>query len=63
MKLYFKTKVDINGNIKQVEINFDHKIFARDYKATCWGCDYIEIKRRDYDMLIKYLKENGFLEV
>ena len=63
MKLYFKTKVNRNGNDKRINIDLEHKTYTRGSKTKCYGVEYIKIKSKDFNMLINNLKENGFVEV
>ena len=60
MELYFKTKLDRNGNIYRLNIDLDNKII----RTQCSYCgDYIVVTRKKMRDLKEKFKENGYKEI
>ncbi len=60
MELYFKTKLDRNGNIYRLNIDLDNKTI----RTQCSSCgDYIVITRQEMRQLKEKFKENGYKEI
>lgn len=61
MILEFKTKRDVNGNTYYLGINTEARTFTR--ISPRMNTDGAELKRRDFDALIKQLKESDYKSV
>lgn len=62
MTMKFKTKLDVNGNTYTLTVNDDTKEFSRGYNPFSKS-DFITITKRDRNLLISQLEENGYKEV
>lgn len=58
MKLYFKTKININGNNNIFIVDLDNKTYSTQYKSG----DYVILTRKELDMLKMQFKNNGYKE-
>ena len=60
MELYFKTKLDRNGNIYRLNIDLDNKTI----RTQCSSCgDYIVITRKEMRDLKEKFKNEGYREI
>lgn len=56
----FTTKRDINGNRYTLKVDYENKVYYRDFNDSWNYDDYITIGKRDREKLIKQLEEQGF---
>lgn len=64
MALYFKTKVNKNGNIYRLWVDLDTKTLKSGYGCYAYSdTPYIIITKRELDQLKAEFKKHGYKEV
>lgn len=61
MIIKYYTKRDINGNRYYIGLDTDRKVFART-PSEFIPSNFIEVKQREYRMVLETARENGFEE-
>ena len=62
MELYFKTKINTNGNDRRLCVDLDNKIIKTGYSCSN-SADYIIVSLQEIRDLKDKFKENGYKEV
>ena len=57
MTIAYKTKVNKNGNVKRIVVNYDKKTYSFD---ECWSHMDLVVKAKELKELLTILKREGY---